>query len=833
MPLFNAPFRLGRCTLCHADLCCAKSVPLSPFEQAHVQSLTEDLTYLLSEPSDSLPLSLRRTLVRQQLAFMQRAVGKPGEQMDHGRPLLGYLHRLQAIDANFRMLFDEGIWLENALLQDPERCETPEARQMGAVLAERITTMQREMAQADLPVTRQVIADRLRVPLKLISLYSEVQSVLTHIPSKLLPQRRERIVCRQAELFPCIPQAMKQMEQEGKSLSADELGRLLQTNRRLLCQLPGVMTGLAELRKKRRGQIQVSKRAERERELVACVEATITQMRERGEQVTAKGICKALKITYVTACKYPQVKALLSPFRKDQVKRTHETRWQAYHQTRDAELVEQITVTAHLLLTEGKLVTPYTICRAMRVTLQGTKPYSCAWALLERYRLRQEPTTVRAVSQEELQLITQLEVAIAHFDTLGVRITHTLLCNHLHIPMKVLAGRYPLARALMIEAKKRTSNRPHQQIENLYERVVRVIQEMEAEQKSITRNAICVRLQVSVHRINQDQEVKALIAGIMARRSVAETIRRAKREDELIECLHKAYASLAVSQEFFSCTRLYIVAGKDDQTFRRYPQVKAVAEQLVTEHEQDVRSARSAFVTSLVAHTTRIAREMLDVPVQISDEVPQPVVRSAKWVQWRRDRDATLAAEVVQVIRELEQHGQEVTYSAICALTGWDYQTLCNDKYPQTQQLMRRVVIRPAVVTQQRQAKQEAELVCKVRQAYVDLQQSDQPVLMKTIAKMAGRGISTLRSYPAVKVELERIREDIVSRYQWERQGQETELLIHLNAYVRQYEMQEQPLVIRMIEQELGMPLATILGYPRLRERIEQIRSAKRAQHSS
>lgn len=58
------------------------------------------------------------------------------------------------------------------------------------------------------------------------------------------------------------------------------------------------------------------------------------------------------------------------------------------------------------------------------------------------------------------------------------------------------------------------------------------------------------------------------------------------------------------------------------------------------------------------------------------------------------DRDASLAAEVAQAISELEQSGQEVTRSAVCKLTGWKHQMLCNAKYPQTQQLMRDVVAR-------------------------------------------------------------------------------------------------------------------------------------------
>jgi TniQ len=664
MPLFSAPFTVGRCALCQADLGLAKTVLLSPAEQVRVQTLTEDLIYLLSAPSDPLPLSLRRVLVRQQLTLMQHAAGKSRGQTHYDGSLLGCLHRLESIGASFRMLFDEGIWRENARLQDPAHRETPEAHQMGAALAERIATMQQEMMETGIPVTRQAIEDRLRIPLKQVSPYPEIQRALAHIPNELLLQHEERRLRRQAELLPRTPQALDQLEQEGKSLNASELGRLLQVDGGILRKFPGVMTALAERRAQRNRQHRANKQADRERKLVTFVAVTMAHMRGSGEQATVEGICKEAGITYATACRYPQVKALLSPLRRDQAKRTHEARWQAYRQTRDAELVEQITTAVHLLVTEGKPVTPYTVCRTMQVTSHSVKPYPRAWTLLEQYRLKQEPTEC-AMPQEEQCFITQLEAAIGHFDALGVRITHTLLCHHLHIPMADLAGRYPHARALMLEAKERTRHRPCLQVENLYEQVVGAIQTLETGHEPVTRNAICIRLHVSVHQINRDQKVKALIAEVMARRPDAEAVRHAKREDELIERLRKAYAFLAAEQESLSCTRLYVEAGKDERTFRGYPQACAAAEQLVAAHEQDVRRARSALVAMLLARTTEMttqeARAMSDLPMQGLDNAPQLLHVHVDQAQRRRDRDAVLAAEVTQAIRELEESGQEVT----------------------------------------------------------------------------------------------------------------------------------------------------------------------------
>jgi hypothetical protein len=356
-------------------------------------------------------------------------------------------------------------------------------------------------------------------------------------------------------------------------------------------------------------------------------------------------------------------------------------------------------------------------------------------------------------------------------------------------------------------------------------------------EEPVTRNAICVRLQVSVYQINRDQKVRALIAEVMARRPDAEALRQTKREDELIDCLRSVYASLAANQEPLSCNRLYLATGKSDMAFRRYPRVRAAAEKLVAAHEQNVLRLKSTFVTLLATRTMEMqAKEMIaipDLPTQLSATVAQPLCVHLEQKQRRQDRDSTLKAEVAQAIKELESRGQEVTSSAVCALTGWSIQTLCSSKYPQTRQLMREIMARRVELIYQWRAEREMELLYQVRQAYTDFQQFGQPVQVQMIAKAIGLSLATMRRYPAVKAELARIRANTVSQNQWERQCRETDLLSRLEAYVYLCEKQRQPLIIKTFEQVLAMPLSSILGYPRLRERIEQIRSVKREQRQS
>ncbi len=235
------------------------------------------------------------------------------------------------------------------------------------------------------------------------------------------------------------------------------------------------------------------------------------------------------------------------------------------------------------------------------------------------------------MSREEQHLVSQIEPAIAHFDELGVCITQTVLCGYLHISMNDLAGRYPYAREMLLNAKERTRHRPRLQINNLYERVVGVIQMLETQQEPVTRHTICMRLQITVHTINHDPEVKALIDGVMARRSVAKAARRALYENELIECLHKTYALLAATQDVFSYTRLCIATGKDERTFRQYPRASMIAKQLVATHEREVCCAREELVVILNVYN-RDARTGCNSDVRTPNTIAWQFIATSTYV---------------------------------------------------------------------------------------------------------------------------------------------------------------------------------------------------------
>ncbi len=333
MPIFSAPFTVGRCVLCQADLRQAKTITLSFDEQMRAQRLTADLTYLLSGMNDFLLPSHRRNMVRQQIAIMQHAAGKPRSQIHYNGPLLGYLHRLEAIGVTFRTFFDERIWFENTCLQSREHDETFEKQSIREALVRRIIVLQQEMVKTGLPITRQVIEDHLRIPLNQLLSYPEIHKILALIPNELLPYHQQRRV--RLEAIACrIPKVLDQLEREGKFLSKVELGRALQIGANVLRELPGATTMLVERRAQQKRQLMIDEQVDHERELVAHVVATIAQMKEKGEQLSLQRICKVVGITYTTAKKYPQVKALLLPIREDEVKRTHEARWQIYRQTR-------------------------------------------------------------------------------------------------------------------------------------------------------------------------------------------------------------------------------------------------------------------------------------------------------------------------------------------------------------------------------------------------------------------------------------------------------------------------------------------------------------------
>ncbi len=236
-------------------------------------------------------------------------------------------------------------------------------------------------------------------------------------------------------------------------------------------------------------------------------------------------------------------------------------------------------------------------------------------------------------------------------------------------------------------------------------------------------------------------------------------------------------------------------------------------------------------IQSIIAHITREValpvRKQKDLPTQGYPKVKlQPMALETRL--WRKARDRDLFRQVQKAIWHLERGGQAVTCMAVCKLTSHNYMTLTSTHYPRTRQRMQELSERKNARRELLREQREEDLLRQVQQARQALEFAGQTVTVKTLAKAVGLHPASLRAYGRVKDELARIANDNQKSYRQERQRQEETLLARIDAHLQQCREQERPIVQTHISQELGIALATLLGYPRIKERFMQIRAVQK-----
>lgn len=859
IPLFIAPFKVGFCPLCGGDLRLGERRPLPAMEHERVQQLTEDLTFLLSPPEVPDTVSPSRTILSQQMALLQHAALRersglssegrseiptawmtPQGYWQHDGSLLWYVRVLEAMGISFRTLFDAGVLREHALLLKAFSASPPAQQEIIPLLEElpiRIAHIQQSLQEQGLEITRQRIEDCLRLPLKLFMSYPEMQSIIAQIPQEIVPPVRERMAQQEADLLKQLPETLSRLEQEKRPHNLKELAQLLRMDARRLRKYPQITQFLQSHRDAQKLQ-RVARKAQREEELVRQTQAAIAQVLARGDAVTVEAICKLIGIKPATARTYPEVNALLAPIRAKRTGGNHQSRWEIFRQQRDAYLVTQLEIALQGLIVQRKPITLYALEKATRFDLHLAQKYPRTKALLDslpQLALAQRAFDTPTIDPYEEQLLERLQAAILHLEASHEHITQTSLCRYLQIPMSHLDGRYPQARELMLQAKARTKHYPPKRVEQLYERVLTTIQKLEAAGRPVTRHAICTELQVSVYQVHRDPQVRILIEDILQRRDEAKRVRSANNEDVWIQRLQAAYMPLAIGQNLVTPARLYHALNTDARALKDYPRARAILNDLVMCHQATVQEAHAELIIVLRTRAYEMVNQLAAGTLHATEQATtriHPRKGSAaldpKILMQREARDLDLSSQGQKAIQHLERTNQAITCKAVCKVTNWNYQTLTRVMYPRTRQLMQELQTRQGALRQSLRNQRERDLLSRVQQARKMFEAAGQAVTVKSIAKAVGLHPGSLRAYGLVKDELAHITRDNQRHYDQERQCQEQQLLVRIDAHLQQCREQGRPIIQTHISEELGISIATLLGYPRIKERFLQIRALQK-----
>ena len=399
---------------------------------------------------------------------------------------------------------------------------------------------------------------------------------------------------------------------------------------------------------------------------------------------------------------------------------------------------------------------------------QGIKSRSA----IDRVRERQQKRELR-----ERELFEQVQKAVQHFKEINVPITLTAISSYIGISRTALQ-RYPSISALWEEVAHEQRRLREQSGKELVEQVQQAIRVLIDSNQVLSEKAICNYVQRSQWQLRDNPQVNVLLKQVLSQNSPFD---QSSWPDEciIIERVNTAIASIKASQQPLSLQAVSATVGLPLRKLRQYTQVNIILNQVKEEGRQQ--------------------RKL------------QAQLHSQK-----------LAEQIQQAIRQLKDANLVVSRETIANAIGLTPRTLY--VYPSIRPLINQIVEEYwqqgyLLIAQQR----EAELLEQVRNTVNFLQGSKQRITQKSIAKVMGISNAKLAYYSGFREAYHQVMEERRRTRDQQARQREEALLQRIQDIVDQWETMKKPITLSGIAKEIGMTVAGLSKYPRIKTFFQTI----------
>ncbi|HYT45073.1 MAG TPA: hypothetical protein VEP90_22290, partial [Methylomirabilota bacterium] len=330
-----------------------------------------------------------------------------------------------------------------------------------------------------------------------------------------------------------------------------------------------------------------------------------------------------------------------------------------------------------------------------------------------------------------------------------------------------------------IERRKRRESHSRE----LFERVQKAIQDLEALGVPITQKAICERVGLTLTGLKYYPEIKGLIEQYMDQHSYL-VKRQAFHECELLAKIEAAIEDMKACNLRVTQTSICRTVGLTLAGLKKYPLVKTLLEQYA------------------------VSKQKGEKPFS-EDELHE---------------------QVEQAIIRLKDLNKNATQSAISKEVGIPLSELrC---YPRVKMLLEQCSSQLYSASRKESLANEDAIIVEVKKAIVQLDTIGAPITQKAIGQIVGIPVSVLRSYSRVYALLMQVAgRDRLEQYRTEQAFlHEDELVVKLEKAVELLESLGEPVTQRGVSRIMGLSSATLYYYPKLVSRLNGIVSDKRRQ---
>ena len=383
----------------------------------------------------------------------------------------------------------------------------------------------------------------------------------------------------------------------------------------------------------------------------------------------------------------------------------------------------------------------------------------------------------------------------------------------------------------------------------LIERLQEAIPQLEALGKPITTRAISQFVGLTRQGLQYYPALKALWEKTTRELHATWEKRKQQREDELVGQVQEAIATLIALGQYPSQDAIGQLVHMSPSGLRYYPRVRTLMKESMDQRyrtrglrnqlsEEEVVGLVQAVLLHLQSSQHSITLKQISDIVGLSlhrlrlyPQVGAILDRIAAEGRLQRKQQAilheqSLAEQVRKAIQQLHDQGKPVSRQAVGELIGLTPRALA--KYHLVRPLLSQIVEEYRNDRPQRTEQRESELLKQVWQVIKQLQEQGRQITQTAVSQRLGLTAPALMYYPRFRKVYHKVEEENRRARRKQVQQRGAALLERVQSAILQLCTEGTPLTFQNIKRQVGMSVAGLKRYPRIKVLLQQIAEERR-----
>jgi AcrR family transcriptional regulator len=442
--------------------------------------------------------------------------------------------------------------------------------------------------------------------------------------------------------------------------------------------------------------------------------------------------------------------------------------------------------------------------------------------------------------REQQELTGKLQVAIQELEACGQPLNKASIAKKLGVGVTFLDRKPYIANFIDRSALKVKRRQQHEEV--LVTRVEDAIEQLSAEGKSITYQAIEKEVGVNRKHLRTYPRVKTLIERSLCSwaLNMSRSLKR-REEGELLAKIEAAVEQFKVRKQAITLSAICDTVGISKTTLKEYPSVSSLLDKCIEEYYQTLKKQTQIHGENLKSKVEQVACELeaqgkivtiatiADVlGMDDSNLMRYPSVQMF-FQQYQAahprylQREKQLMEKAKAAIQQLGAQGHPYSMEAMCHEIGCSRD--CLAEYPKVEDLVKQSIEVNRTLRLQRMFQNEADEIDQIKSAIQQLEAQGHPITLEAVSRIIGKSRKKLYYHPNVVAFLKNEVKERSPEFRMRKRQMREDALVEIVREAReQLQILGIPFSGRALVEQVRISYQTFLRYPRVREMLNQFR---------